>query len=67
VLDYVERLSEKCKRILLDFYYFQQPLAQITDRHGYSSVRSATVQKFKCLERLRQSVRAAFGAETMHA
>ena len=67
VLDYVERLGEKCKRILLDFYYFQQPLAQITASHGYGSVRSATVQKFKCLARLRQSVRAAFGAETAHA
>ena len=67
VLDYVEQLGEKCKRILLDFYYFQQPLAQIMASHGYGSVRSATVQKFKCLERLRHSVRAAFGAETTHA
>jgi RNA polymerase sigma factor (sigma-70 family) len=67
VLDYVERLGERCKRILLDFYYFQQPLAQITASQGYSSVRSATVQKFKCLERLRQSVRAAFRTETSHA
>lgn len=67
VLDYVARLGEKCRRILLDFYYFQQPLTQITASHGYGSVRSATVQKFKCLERLRQSVRAAFRAETAHA
>jgi RNA polymerase sigma factor (sigma-70 family) len=67
VLDYVEQLGEKCKRILLDFYYFQQPLAQITAAHGYRSVRSATVQKFKCLERLRQSVRAAFRVETSPA
>lgn len=67
VLDFVERLGDKCKRILLDFYYFQQPLTQITATHGYGSVRSATVQKFKCLERLRQSVRAAFRAETSPA
>ncbi|TDN36132.1 sigma-70 family RNA polymerase sigma factor [Hymenobacter sp. UV11] len=65
VLDYVERLGEKCKRMLLAFYYFQQPLAQIAAAYGYGSVRSATVQKFKCLERLRQSVRAAFGVETL--
>lgn len=67
VLDHVERLGEKCKRILLDFYYFQQPLAQITAAHGYGSVRSATVQKFKCLERLRQAMRAAFQTETSPA
>lgn len=58
VLGYVEQLGEKCKSILLSFYYFQQPLEQIATTHHYSSVRSATVQKFKCLERLRKSVRA---------
>lgn len=58
VLGYVEQLGEKCKSILLSFYYFQQPLEQIATAHHYSSVRSATVQKFKCLERLRKSVRA---------
>ena len=65
VLDYVERLGAKCKAMLLDFYYFQQPLTQIAAANGYRSVRSATVQKFKCLERLRASVRAAFRAETI--
>ena len=58
VLTYVEQLGEKCKSILLSFYYFQQPLEQIAATHQYRSVRSATVQKFKCLERLRKSVRA---------
>ena len=66
VLDYVEQLGDKCKRILLAFYYFQQPLGQITATLGYGSVRSATVQKFKCLERLRQSVRAALTSEVLH-
>jgi RNA polymerase sigma factor (sigma-70 family) len=65
VLDYVEQLGAKCKGVLLSFYYFQQPLAQIAKANGYTSVRSATVQKFKCLERLRASVRAAFQAETI--
>jgi RNA polymerase sigma factor (sigma-70 family) len=66
LLDYVEQLGEKCKSMLLAFYYFQQPLGQITATLGYGSVRSATVQKFKCLERLRQSVRAAFTSEALH-
>ena len=57
VLEYVEQLGEKCKNILLSFYYFQQPLEQIAVTHHYRNVRSATVQKFKCLERLRNSVR----------
>ena len=65
LLDYVERLGAKCKNMLLSFYYFQQPLNQIAAANGYRSVRSATVQKFKCLERLRASVHAAFRAETI--
>ncbi|HEX8506462.1 MAG TPA: sigma-70 family RNA polymerase sigma factor [Hymenobacter sp.] len=65
VLDYVERLGEKCKSMLLAFYYFQQPLTQIAAAKGYCTVRSATVQKFKCLERLRQAVRAVVTAESV--
>lgn len=63
VLDYVQQLGAKCREVLLAFYYFQQPLTQIAAAYGYRSVRSATVQKFKCLERLRQSVRALFTTE----
>lgn len=63
VLDYVQQLGDKCRAVLLAFYYFQQPLTQIAATHGYRSVRSATVQKFKCLERLREKVRAVFTHE----
>jgi DNA-directed RNA polymerase specialized sigma24 family protein len=59
VLEYVAKLGEKCQRILLSFYYFQQPLEQIAAENDYGTVRSATVQKFKCLERLRKAVRQA--------
>lgn len=65
VLNYVEQLGAKCRSVLLAFYYFQQPLTQIAAANGYRSVRSATVQKFKCLERLRDSVRRAFQTETI--
>jgi RNA polymerase sigma factor (sigma-70 family) len=54
--NYVEKLGEKCKTILLSFYYFGQRMEQIAGQQGYSSIRSATVQKFKCLERLRKSL-----------
>lgn len=57
VLDYVERLGARCRDLLVSFYYFRQPLEQLTTTHGYGSVRSATVQKYKCLERLRRAVR----------
>ncbi|QJX46589.1 sigma-70 family RNA polymerase sigma factor [Hymenobacter taeanensis] len=66
VLEYVAKLSEKCQRILLSFYYFQQPLEQIAAENDYGSVRSATVQKFKCLERLRKAVRQAVAFTSAH-
>ena len=56
LLDYVNRLGEKCQDILVRFYYFGQRLEQIAADHGYGTIRSATVQKFKCLERLRKAV-----------
>ena len=65
VLDYVEQPGSKCRDILLSLHYFQQPLAQIAAANGYRSVRSATVQKFKCLERLRASGRTAWCTETI--
>lgn len=59
VLDYLAQLGERCRSILIGFYYHRQPLEQIAADHQYGSIRSATVQKFKCLERLRAAVRTA--------
>jgi hypothetical protein len=33
------------------------PLNEIADAYGYSGVRSATVQKFKCLEKVRETIK----------
>ncbi|WP_245882913.1 RNA polymerase sigma factor [Hymenobacter chitinivorans] len=66
VFDYVAQLGERCKNMLLAFYYFQQPLEQIASSLHYGSIRSATVQKFKCLERLRKSVRAVVAEALAH-
>ncbi|RSK37456.1 RNA polymerase sigma factor [Hymenobacter metallilatus] len=60
VLQHLAQLTTKCRRMLVSFYYFQQPLEQIAAEHQYGSIRSATVQKFKCLERLRNAVRPVF-------
>lgn len=56
LMAFVEQLGETCRSLLVSFYYFGQRLEQIAEQHGYRSVRSATVQKFKCLERLRKAV-----------
>ncbi|PSR56860.1 sigma-70 family RNA polymerase sigma factor [Adhaeribacter arboris] len=55
---FVEQLGNKCRDILVAFYYFGQPMPAIAQQHEYRSVHSASVQKFKCLERLRKSLAA---------
>lgn len=49
----LERAGQKCMEILQAFYYHEWSLGEITRQFGYSSVRSATVQKYKCLEKVR--------------
>ncbi|GAB3282323.1 hypothetical protein GCM10027347_58540 [Larkinella harenae] len=56
LIAFVEQLGETCKSILVSFYYFGHRLEQIAAQHGYQNIRTATVQKYKCLERLRKAV-----------
>jgi len=49
--------GQKCMEILKAFYYNKLPLHEIAVLFGYSGIRSATVQKYKCLEKVRDSVR----------
>ena len=56
LLHFVQQLGEKCRDILVAFYYFNRSMAAIAEEHDYRNVHTATVQKFKCLERLRKSV-----------
>lgn len=59
---YVAQLGNKCRDILVSFYYLGQSISAIAEQNNYRTVRSATVQKFKCLERLRHSL-ASFTAQ----
>lgn len=49
--------GEKCMRLLNAFYYEKLNMDEIAIRFGFSGKRSATVQKFKCLGKVRQVVR----------
>jgi len=44
-------------RLLNAFYYEKLNMDEIAIRFGFSGKRSATVQKFKCLGKVRQVVR----------
>jgi DNA-directed RNA polymerase specialized sigma24 family protein len=57
LLSWIERTSRKCLDILQAFYYEKKDTKQVAADLGYSSAHSTTVQKYKCLEKLRDEVK----------
>jgi len=57
LLRFLETAGKKCMDLLTGFYYNKLPLTAIATQFGYSGVRSATVQKYKCLEKVRETIK----------
>lgn len=57
IVTLLERVGNRCMNLLRAFYYNRQSLQDIAHNGGYASIRSATVQKFKCLEKVRAFVK----------
>ena len=57
LMRYLEASGQKCMEMLKAFYYDKLPVQQLANLFGYTSVRSATVQKYKCLEKIRDHVK----------
>jgi RNA polymerase sigma factor (sigma-70 family) len=57
--DYLLKTGKKCMELLQAFYYEKLPMNELAQRFRFSSSRSATVQKHKCLEKLREQVKQA--------
>jgi len=57
LMHFLESAGKKCMELLRGFYYDQLPLTEIAEQFGYSGVRSATVQKYKCLEKVRETIK----------
>lgn len=51
-----DEIAAKCKSILTLFYFESLSMEQIAKRFGYKSVKSAKVQKYKCMENVRRLV-----------
>jgi len=58
LLLFLKQTGNKCMDLLQAFYYENQNAEKIAERFGYSGIRSATVQKFKCLEKVRDLVKS---------
>ncbi|TSJ38741.1 sigma-70 family RNA polymerase sigma factor [Mucilaginibacter corticis] len=57
LMRFLETAGKKCMELLKGFYYDQLSLTEIANEFGYSGIRSATVQKYKCLEKVRETVK----------
>jgi len=56
ILQFLEAAGSKCLDLLRGFYFEKLPLKGIATRFGYGSEHSAAVQKYKCLEKIRESI-----------
>lgn len=57
LLMFLEATGRKCMELLQSFYYDGLNMKEMSERHGYGSERSVTVQKYKCLEKVRNEVK----------
>jgi len=56
---YLRTAGDTCLRILQAFYYDKLSMPAIAEKFHYRSTHSATVQKYKCLEKLREKIKHA--------
>lgn len=57
ILQLLQTTGRKCMEMLTAFYYEKLDMRELAHRFGFSGTRSATVQKFKCLEKVKQVVK----------
>jgi RNA polymerase sigma factor (sigma-70 family) len=56
VHQYLDKLGNPCRKILIYYYYFKLSMDDIAERLGYSNSNSVKSQKYKCIERLKKTV-----------
>jgi len=57
LLDSLAKSGKKCLELLKAFYYDHSAMDHIARRFGFKGRRSATVQKYKCLEKVRNEIK----------
>jgi len=57
LMAFLKSSGEKCMQLLQSYYYENLSMKQLGSRFGFRTERSATVQKFKCLEKVRNTVK----------
>jgi len=58
----LQKSGRKCLELLKAFYYDHSSMQDIAERFGFNGRRSATVQKYKCLEKVREEIKTSLCA-----
>jgi RNA polymerase sigma factor (sigma-70 family) len=58
LLHLLEHAGKKCLELLHAIYYDKQPMEVISKAFGFSGAHSASVQKHKCIQKMRETVKA---------
>jgi DNA-directed RNA polymerase specialized sigma24 family protein len=53
----LDSAGKKCMQLLSAFYYENLNMRELADKFGFAGERSATVQKYKCLEKVKDVVK----------
>jgi len=57
LLSFLESVGEKCMNLLRSFYLEEKKVPEIAKAFSFRNEHSASVQKFKCIEKLREAVK----------
>ena len=57
LLRFLEVAGKKCMDLLRAAYYKNQDMKKLAIALGYSNEHSVSVQKYKCIERVRKSIK----------
>lgn len=57
LLRFLEFTGKKCLDLLRAFYYRNLSIKKLAEKLGYTSAHSASVQKYKCLKKIRDTVK----------
>ena len=63
LLQYLQTAGRKCMQLLQAFYYEQHSMQEIAEKFHYKTIHSATVQKYKCLEKVRDHIKSSAAYE----
>lgn len=57
VFDLIAKAGKKCLELLQSFYFEKKKMTEIAEHFRFSGERSATAQKYKCLEKVRTEIK----------